>query len=141
MNNMITISSMSRSFRQTPVLRPNNNDVSGASFAECVQKEIDKQSISNDETIRSVDEYRTYLNDKLQNLSFDSSNRMDTSTIAAMNKRSTGCTKVSMSTYALVSTIIRKSNDSWVRQSMRYWLVSRPLSSLHSSCWINISIS
>ncbi len=82
MNNMITISSMSRSFRQTPVLRPNNNDVSGASFAECVQKEIDKQSISNDKTIRSVDEYRTYLNNKLQNLSFDSSNRMDTTMVS-----------------------------------------------------------
>ena len=82
MNNMITISNMSRSFRQTPVLRPNNNDVSGASFAECVQKEIVKQSILNDETIRSVDEYRTYLNDKLQNLSFDSSNRMDTTMVS-----------------------------------------------------------
>ncbi len=82
MNNMITISNMSRSFRQTPVLRPNNNDVNGASFAECVQKEIDKQSIANDETIRSVDEYRTYLNDKLQNLSFDSSNRMDTTMVS-----------------------------------------------------------
>lgn len=82
MNNMITISNMSRSFRQTPALRPNNNDVSETSFAECVQKEIVKQSISNDETIRSVDEYRTCLNDKLQNLSFDSSNRMDTTMVS-----------------------------------------------------------
>ncbi len=82
MNNMITISNMSRSFRQTPVFRPNNNDVSETSFAEFVQKEIVKQSISNDETIRSVDEYRTYLNDKLQNLSFDSSNRMDTTMVS-----------------------------------------------------------
>ena len=82
MNNMITISSMSRSFRQTPVSRPNNNDSSEASFAECVQKEVDKQSLPNNETIRSVDEYRTYLNDKLQNLSFDSSNRMDTTMVS-----------------------------------------------------------
>lgn len=82
MNNMITISNMSRSFRKTPVLRPNNNDVSETSFAEFVQKEIVKQSISNDETIRSVDEYRIYLNDKLQNLSFDSSNRMDTTMVS-----------------------------------------------------------
>ncbi len=82
MNNIITISSMSRSFRQTPVRRPNNNDASGASFEECVQKEVDKQSLPNNETIRSVDEYRTYLNNKLQNLSFDSSNRMDTTMVS-----------------------------------------------------------
>ncbi len=82
MNNMITISNLSRSFRQTPILRPNNNDASGASFADCVQKEADKQNISNDETIQSVDEYRTYLNNKLQNLSFDSSNRMDTTMVS-----------------------------------------------------------
>ena len=82
MNNMITISSMSRAFRQTPVRRPSKNDVKGASFADCVQKEADKQNISNNETIRSVDEYRTYLNNKLQNLSFDSSNRMDTTMVS-----------------------------------------------------------
>ena len=82
MNNMITISSMSRAFRQTPVRRPSKNDVRGASFADCVQKEADKQNIPNNETMRSVDEYRTYLNDKLQNLSFDSSNRMDTTMVS-----------------------------------------------------------
>ena len=82
MNNMITISSMSRAFRQTPVRRTSNNDVRGASFADCIQKEADKQNIPNIETTCSVYEYRTYLNDNLQNLSFDSSNRMDTTMVS-----------------------------------------------------------
>ena len=110
MNNIITISSMSRAFRQTPVRRPSNNDACGASFADCVQKEADKQNISNNETIRSVDEYRTYLNNKLQNLSFDSSNRMDTTMVSISDA---GISRM-MNDYSLakVQLIIKKTiND------------------------------
>ena len=82
MNNMITISNMSRAFRHNPVQTSNSIGDNGSSFSECIQKETEKTVRGNNNPARSEDEYRMYLNDRLQNLSFNSSNRMDTTMIS-----------------------------------------------------------
>ena len=82
MNNMITISNMSRAFRQNPVRTSNSIGDNRSSFSECIQKETGKNVRESNNPVRSEYEYRMYLNDRLQNLSFDSSNRMDTTIIS-----------------------------------------------------------
>ena len=87
MNNMITISNMSRAFRQNPVRTSNSVGDNGNSFSECIQKETEKNVRESNNPVRSEDEYRVYLNDRLQNLSVDSSNRMDTTMISISDIR------------------------------------------------------
>ena len=82
MNNMITISNMSRAFRQNPLRTSNSIGDNRSSFSECIQKETEKNVRESNNPVRSEYEYRMYLNDRLQNLSFDSSNRMDTTMIS-----------------------------------------------------------
>ena len=81
-NNMITINSTSRAFRQLPTCKPTNIDKEGASFDECLKKESEKGLVQNDRERINADEYRTNLYNRLQNLSYDSTNRMDTAIIS-----------------------------------------------------------
>ena len=81
-NNMITINSTSRAFRQLPTCKPTNIDKEGASFNECLKKESEKGLVQNDRDRINVDEYLTNLNNRLQNLTYDSTNRMDTTKIS-----------------------------------------------------------
>lgn len=81
-NNMITINSTSRAFRQLPTYKPLYIDNAVASFDECLKKEAKKGLVQNDRDGVNVDEYRANLYNRLQNLSYDSTNRMDTTIIS-----------------------------------------------------------
>ena len=81
-NNMMTINSTSRAFRQLPTYKPSYIDNAVASFDECLKKESEKGLVQNDRDGINVDEYRANLYNRLQNLSYDSTNRMDTAIIS-----------------------------------------------------------
>ena len=81
-NNMMTINSTSRAFRQLPTYKPSYIDNAVASFDECLKKEAEKGLVQNDRDGINVDEYRANLYNRLQNLSYDSTNRMDTTIIS-----------------------------------------------------------
>lgn len=81
-NNMMTINSTSRAFRQLPTYKPSYIDSAVASFDEYLKKEAKKGLVQNDRDGINVDEYRANLYNRLQNLSYDSTNRMDTTIIS-----------------------------------------------------------
>lgn len=81
-NNMMTINSTSRAFRQLPTYKPSYIDNAVASFDECLKNESEKGLVQNDRDRINVDEYRTNLNNRLQNLTYDYTNRMDTTIIS-----------------------------------------------------------
>lgn len=81
-NNMITINSTSRAFRQLPTYKPSDVDKERGSFSECFKKESEMRSAHNDHGKINADEYRTDLYNRLQNLTYDSTNRMDTTMIS-----------------------------------------------------------
>ena len=67
-NNMMTINSASRAFRQLPTYKPSYIDNAVASFDECLKKEAKKGLVQNDRERINTDEYRTNLNNRLDDI-------------------------------------------------------------------------
>ncbi len=78
-NEAITISTMTRMFRQIPVVHnpPKNEEVS---FGDCVRKASESVNMKNEKV--QMAEYRQILYSKLQSLPYHSSNQLDTTQIS-----------------------------------------------------------
>ena len=79
-NEAMTISTMTRMFRQIPVVHnpPKNEE---ASFGDCVRKASESVNDTKNEKVQMA-EYRQTLYSKLQTLPYHSSNQLDTTQIS-----------------------------------------------------------
>ncbi len=81
-NDMMTVSSASRMFRQIPVQKVRGGDIPVTSFSECFRSVSETGKNADRQTTMDLDEYRQNLYDRFQSMPYHSSNRLDTTMIS-----------------------------------------------------------